>query len=51
MPVTREPLNITNVVGDPLHTTWFVGWVTVGVGFTVITNVFGKPWQETPAFK
>jgi hypothetical protein len=37
------PLNVTAVVLDPLHTTWLPGATTVGVGFTVIVNVWGVP--------
>ena len=35
----------------PLQNTWLAGWVTVGVGFTVIGNVFTGPGQFNPADK
>ena len=43
------PVKITAVVGVLLHTVWFAGWFTVGIGFTVIVNVIGVPVQVTPA--
>lgn len=39
------PLNTTGAVDAPLHTVWLAGWLTVGVGFTVIVNVTGAPAQ------
>jgi hypothetical protein len=43
------PENTTAAVGAPLHTVWFAGAFTVGVGFTVIVNVIAGPVQVTPA--
>lgn len=42
------PVNVTGAVGVLAHTTWLAGWLTVGVGFTVIVNVTGKLTQVTP---
>ena len=44
------PVKITGAVGVLLHTVWFSGCTTCGVGFTVIVNVIGVPLQVTPAF-
>ena len=44
VPVTA-PAKVTAAVAAPLHTVWFAGCVTVGVGFTVIVNVIGVPGQ------
>ena len=42
----------TTVVASLLQTTWFTGWVTCPVGFTVIVYVFGEPVQiEGPFVK
>ncbi len=38
-------VKITAVVGEPLHTTWFAGWFTIGVGLTVMVKVIGVPGQ------
>jgi hypothetical protein len=32
-----------------LHTTWLAGWLTCGVGLTVIVNVLVGPGHGTPA--
>jgi hypothetical protein len=32
-----------------LHTTWFAGWLTCGVGLTVMVKVFVGPGHGTPA--
>ena len=37
--------NVTAVVTSLLQTTWFTGWVTCPVGFTVIVKVFVRPEQ------
>ena len=37
VPLTA-PLKLTATVVAPLHNVWFVGVVTVGVGFTVIVK-------------
>lgn len=42
------PVKFTGAVGVLAHTTWFAGWFTVGVGFTVIVKVTGKLTQVTP---
>jgi hypothetical protein len=42
------PLKATAVVAEPLHKVWFDTVFTVGVGLTVIVNVFAVPGQ--PAF-
>ena len=43
-----DPLNVTAVVGKPLHTTWFAGAIILGVGLTKIVNVVLLPGQVTP---
>jgi hypothetical protein len=40
-------VNVIALVGEPLHTTTFAGWVTVGVGLTVMVNVWGCPEQPS----
>jgi hypothetical protein len=42
VPLTA-PLKFTAVEAMPLHNTWLVGAVTVGVGFTVITKLAVLP--------
>lgn len=44
VPVTA-PVNVIEVVVEPLHNAWFTGWFTSGLGFTVIVNVLGVPGQ------
>jgi len=39
--------NTTVVVLVLLHTTWFAGWFTCPVGFTVMVKVFVGPAQPT----
>ena len=39
------PLNAMALVTIPLHNDWFGGCTTLGVGFTVIVNDWGKPAQ------
>ena len=39
------PVNAIAFVVAPLHNSWFAGWVTLGIGFTVIENVSGVPVQ------
>lgn len=46
VPVTA-PVKFTVTVA-PAHTVWSAGWLTVGVGFTVMVNVTGLPVQLTP---
>lgn len=41
------PENVIRPVFEPLHTTKSEGAAIVGVGLTVITNVFGEPSQLT----
>lgn len=43
-----DPIKITGAVGEPWHNTWLAGWLTVGVGLTVIVKVPGVPEQLTP---
>ena len=44
---TTAPPNVTAAVLSPLHTNWLDTAFTVGVGFTVIVNVFEEPVQDT----
>lgn len=44
VPVTG-PVKFTAVVAAPLHNVWLVMLSTLGVGFTVISNVTGVPVQ------
>jgi hypothetical protein len=39
------PANVTAVVATPLHTVWFDGAVTAGVGLTVTVKLCGVPAQ------
>jgi hypothetical protein len=39
------PVKFIVLVIALLHKVWFAGCTTLGVGFTVIVNVFGKPGQ------
>jgi hypothetical protein len=39
------PVNVIALVAAPLHTVWFEGCVTSGVGLTVIVNVLAVPGQ------
>ena len=43
-------VNVTAVVGAPLHTVWFATGFTFGVGFTVIVKITGWLTQVTPRF-
>ena len=45
-PVLTEP-NVTAVVEALLQSTWFAGWFTCAVGFTVMVKVFVGPAQPT----
>lgn len=38
-----DPVNVTGVVALLLHTTWFAGWFTSGIGSTVTVAVIGVP--------
>lgn len=38
-------VKLITAVGDPLHNTWLATGFTIGVGFTVMVNVTGKPGQ------
>jgi len=42
------PVKLTGAVGVLAHTVWLAGWLTVGVGFTVMVKVTGKLTQVTP---
>ena len=42
------PVKLTGAVAVLAHTTWLAGWLTVGVGLTVMVNVTGKLTQVTP---
>lgn len=42
------PVKFTGVVGVLAHTTWLAGWLTVGVGLTVMVKVTGKLIQVIP---
>ena len=39
------PVKFTASVCVPLHFVWSAGFTTVGVGFTVMVNVVGRPGQ------
>ena len=41
---------VTAAVAEALHNTWFAGWLTCPVGFTVIVKVFVGPAQPTEPF-
>jgi hypothetical protein len=40
-----EPVKLTAAVGVLLQTTWLAGWLTSGVGLTVIVAVIAAPGQ------
>ena len=44
--VVATPLKLITVVFAPLQTSWFAGATTLGVGLTVMLNVFEGPGQE-----
>ena len=46
-PVVPVPENVTAVVNDPLHTTWFAGSNTLGVGLTIMVKVCTDPLHVT----
>lgn len=48
VPPVDALVNTTGAVGAPVHTVWFAGWFTCGVGFTVIVKLIGVPGQLTP---
>lgn len=45
------PKKETADVDSPVHTTWLPGWLTDGMGFTVLVKVFDVPVQVTPPEK
>jgi hypothetical protein len=45
--VLAAPVKLTAAVEAPLHTTWFEGWSTEGVGLTVMVKVIASPVQFT----
>ena len=47
--LVTAPVNVTAVVGAPLHTTWLATAFTVGIGLTTTVAVTGVPVQVTPA--
>ena len=51
VPVTKEPLKLIKFDGSPLQIVVSAGWVTVGVGLTVMVNVFKIPSQVRPPFE
>ena len=42
------PVKFTGAVGVLAHSVWLAGWLTVGVGLTVMVKVTGKLTQVTP---
>ncbi len=42
------PVKFTGAVNTPAHNAWLAGWLTVGVGLTVMVNVTGKLTQVIP---
>ena len=52
MPSVLVVANVIAVVAPELQTTWFTGWVTCPVGFTVMVKVFVVPVHiEVPLVK
>ena len=41
------PLNVIPTVDAPLHTVWYMGSATVGVGLTVMVNTWAVPRHVT----
>ena len=50
VPEVLEVVRLISSESSALHNTWFSTSSSWLEGFTVIVNIWGSPWQETPSF-